>query len=110
MAKTYADIRKEIAALQKTAETVRRDEIAGVVERIKTAISTYKLSAGDLGLGGKAAAAAPKKTINARTALKTTPKAKYRDPSGKTWTGRGRRPGWFVAGLAAGKKAEDMRA
>jgi len=35
---------------------------------------------------------------------------KYRDPdSGKTWTGRGRKPKWVEAWLAAGNDLEDTR-
>ena len=36
--------------------------------------------------------------------------AKYRDPkdASNVWSGRGRKPGWFVAALAAGASAEDM--
>jgi DNA-binding protein H-NS len=35
---------------------------------------------------------------------------KYADPSdaSKTWTGKGRRPDWFIAALDAGKTPEDM--
>ena len=29
------------------------------------------------------------------------------DPS-QTWSGRGRKPGWFLAAIAAGKSPEDM--
>jgi DNA-binding protein H-NS len=36
--------------------------------------------------------------------------AKYRHPENPalTWSGRGRKPQWFVDALAAGKTAEDM--
>ncbi len=36
--------------------------------------------------------------------------AKYRHPGNPalTWSGRGRKPQWFVDALAAGKTAEDM--
>ncbi len=36
--------------------------------------------------------------------------AKYANPSDKsdTWSGRGRKPRWFVAALAAGKKPDDL--
>lgn len=36
--------------------------------------------------------------------------AKYVNPadSSETWSGRGRKPRWFLAGLAAGKTPEDM--
>ena len=37
--------------------------------------------------------------------------AKYRDAtSGKTWSGRGRKPGWFVNALAEGKSLESLAA
>ena len=113
MAKTYADIQKEITALQKAAESLRQKEIAGVIDRIKVAIATYQLSAADLGLGGKAAAApkAAKTRKRKAAANKPAPVAMYKDPdSAKTWSGRGRRPDWFTKALAAGKKAEELRA
>jgi DNA-binding protein H-NS len=36
--------------------------------------------------------------------------AKYANPADKsdTWSGRGRKPRWFAAALAKGKKPEDM--
>lgn len=108
MAKTYADIQKEITALQKAAESLRQKEVAGVIDRIKVAIATYQLTARDLGLTGKPAAAPSKR--RARKAGKPAPVVRYRDDAGHTWSGRGRRPGWFTAALAAGKKAEDLRA
>ncbi len=37
-------------------------------------------------------------------------KPKYRNPAdkGQTWSGRGKRPRWFAAALAAGKKEKDL--
>lgn len=37
-------------------------------------------------------------------------KPKYRNPADKeqTWSGRGKRPRWFNAALAAGKKEKDL--
>ncbi len=110
MAKTYADIQKEITTLQKAAEALRQKETAGVIERIRIAIATYGLTAADLGLGGKLAAA-PKRAKKAAKAKRKAPGViRYRDDAGHTWTGRGRRPAWFVNALAAGKKAEELRA
>lgn len=34
--------------------------------------------------------------------------AKYIDGAGNAWSGRGRKPQWFVAALAAGKTPEDL--
>jgi DNA-binding protein H-NS len=41
---------------------------------------------------------------------KSTAPAKYRHPENAelTWTGRGRRPDWFTAALAAGKSPDDL--
>ncbi len=110
MAKTYADIQKEIESLQKAAETLRQKEVAGVIERIKAAISTYQLTASDLGLAGRAAAPAPKRGKAKRAAKAAARGAGYRDDAGNTWSGRGRRPGWINAALAAGKSLDDFRA
>ncbi len=108
MAKTYADLQKRIEDLQKTAETLRQKEVAGVIDRIKVAIQTYQLTASDLGLAAKAAVAprAPK----AGKAAKPKRAAAYRDAEGRTWSGRGRRPAWLNAALAAGKTLDDLRA
>ena len=36
--------------------------------------------------------------------------AKYANPADKsqTWSGRGRKPHWYIAAIAAGKKPEDL--
>jgi DNA-binding protein H-NS len=34
----------------------------------------------------------------------------YRDDSGNTWSGKGRKPRWFLEALAAGRTPEDMAA
>jgi DNA-binding protein H-NS len=34
--------------------------------------------------------------------------AKYRGPSGETWSGRGLKPRWLVASLKGGKKLDDF--
>jgi DNA-binding protein H-NS len=108
MAKTYADIQKEIESLQKTAETLRQKEVAGVIERIKTAIATYQLTARDLGLVARAAAPTPMRA-KAGKGAKPARRAAFRDEAGNSWSGRGRRPGWVNAALAAGKSLDDFR-
>jgi len=116
MAKTYADIQKEIDSLQKTAAALRQKEVSGVIDRIKLAIATYDLTARDLGFGVRGAAAArrrpgrPAAKAAAKPAAKPAAAVAYRNESGQTWSGRGRRPGWVNAALAAGKKLEDLRA
>ena len=97
--KTYSDIKAEITKLEKQAEALRKSEVAGVVARIKAAITAYSLTAADLGLGGSAKAARPSKAKSAKKTATTIGVAKYHDPkTGKTWTGRGKPPAW-IAGV-----------
>lgn len=41
---------------------------------------------------------------------RTASVAKYANPANaaETWSGRGRKPGWFIAALAGGKSAADL--
>jgi len=110
MTKTYAEIQKEIASLQRAAEVLRRKEIEGVVQRIKVAIASYGLTAADLGFEVAPKSRAARRGRASTKAAKSAGAPKYRDESGKTWTGHGRRPAWFLAALAAGKTPDDLRA
>lgn len=113
MPKSLAQIQKQIAALEAQASAVRKKEVGGVIARIKEAIAHYGLTAADLGLSGRA----PKATKPAKPGRKPGRKKsaktgviKYRDDAGNTWTGHGRRPQWFVAAVASGKKPEELLA
>jgi len=106
MAKTIAQIEAQISKLQKQKDAIRAREVASVIRRIRKAIDYYSLTAEELGFGpgtrGKAA--------TGKAARKTTRKVavKYRDGAGNEWSGRGRRPAWFVAALAAGRSMEEL--
>lgn len=108
MARTLVQIQQQIDKLQQEAENVRAKEVAGVIERVKAAIAFYSLTPSDLfatrgGLSGR-----PKKALT-KKAKKAPSKAKYKDKeTGKTWTGHGKRPGWFVKAIEGGMKAEEM--
>ena len=102
MKKTLAAIEAEIARLKGMADKIYKDEVAGVIDRMRTAIDHYGLTAADLGFGA-GAGARKTKAYAAGAATKTgliAGVAKYRDPAtGKTWTGRGKPPAW-IAGAA----------
>jgi DNA-binding protein H-NS len=124
MTKTYASILKQIEALQQDAERVRQREIAGVVSRIRDAIDAYKLTAEDLGfIGGFAGTASKKAAATAalppagkrrgpkpkgNKGVKAQRVVKYRNDSGGTWGGLGKRPDWLRAALAEGKQLSDF--
>ena len=113
MTKTYIQIVKQIEALKQEAEKLRRNEVAGVITRIRDAITFYNLSADDLGLGSKPngarKAAAPTKGRKAKAAAPTAPKlVKFRNDSGGAWGGIGKRPQWLRDALASGKQLSDF--
>jgi DNA-binding protein H-NS len=108
------DIEAQITALQARADEIRRTETTEVIAKIKEAIAFYGFSASDLGLSaprGRKPAATPT-PMRGRPARKGTKRVagapKYSNGAGKTWTGHGKRPQWFVDALSAGKSADDM--
>ena len=115
MKKTYAQIVKQIETLKQEADKLRRQEIDGVVSRIREAIEHYGLTAEDLGLAakaprapkaaGKPAAKTGRKSAKAKTATRAV---KFRDEAGRTWGGIGKRPQWLRDALAAGRTLQDF--
>jgi len=119
MAKNLKQVLAQIDSLQKQAEQLREKEVSGVVGRIKEAIAHYGLTVEDL-FGArktKAGTATPSRKSKAAKGAKTRATKSKKSPvsfpmyglNGKTWTGKGRRPKWFVEALAAGKKPEEMQ-
>jgi DNA-binding protein H-NS len=86
-----------------TRATARQHELARekavkLREKINTMVKAEGLALEDvLGRGG-------------RGATRRKVKPKYRNPAdhGETWSGRGKRPRWYSAALAAGKKEKDL--
>ena len=85
----YEELQAKIADLQAQAEQVRREERQQAIDMAKTMISTYDITARDLGLDKS-----PKGKTGPKAGNKVA--AKYRDPqSGATWSGRGKTPKWI---------------
>ncbi|RSZ34359.1 MULTISPECIES: H-NS histone family protein [unclassified Variovorax] len=110
MASTLADINsqikkhdEQIAQLRKQAEDLRNQERAGVIEELRRKIAEYGLTASDLKLAGRVGS-----VKRAAGAVPAKAAAKYRSPTGETWSGgRGRKPRWVTEALAAGKSLSD---
>lgn len=106
MARTIAQIEAQIAKLQKQKDALRAQEVAGVIRRIRKAIDYYGLTAEELGFApgtrGEAAAGNAARKTSRKVAVK------YRDGAGNEWSGRGRRPAWFIAALAAGRSIDEL--
>jgi DNA-binding protein H-NS len=115
MKKTYAQVVRQIETLQQEADRLRREEIEGVVSRIREAVAHYGLTAEDLGLAPKVRSAArsgarpaAKKGRKAAAAQAVARAVKFRDEAGHTWGGIGKRPQWLRDALAAGKTLQDF--
>ncbi|MDM0109901.1 H-NS family nucleoid-associated regulatory protein [Variovorax sp. J22R24] len=106
MTQTYAQIQKQIAQLQKTADALREKEVSGVVSRIREAIVHYGLTAQQLGFAGtNPQTRAP----IGRTSEKRPRAAKYSDGNGNAWGGMGKRPQWLRDAFDAGRSLEEFR-
>lgn len=112
MTKTYAQLKKQIEALTKEAEALKKEERDGVISRIKEAIEAYDLTAADLGLAP--ARSRTGRNPGRKSAARKTRKpggssaVRYRDTEGNTWGGRGPRPAWLRNALQAGKTLQDF--
>ncbi len=95
---TYHDVKAKIAKLEDQARELLKKESAAVVAKIRNLMSEYGLTVQDLGLGITNMG----KKMSAMT-LSLPPK--YRDPvSGKTWSGKGKAPGWIVEATKKGTR------
>lgn len=116
MAKTTLDqIQKQIQALEREAEAIRSKEKSSVLAQIKESMARYGISAAELGSGGTGAPKVrgkrgPYKKRGEAAAAKPNGTVKYQDGAGNTWSGRGPKPKWFKAALAAGKSPDDLKA
>lgn len=116
MTKTYLQVQKQIAQLQKEADTLKKKEAAGVLARIKEAIAVYSFTAEELGVSVRKvrAAAAPATKRKGKGAKKAAVKAasapRFKDDQGNVWGGRGPRPAWFKAALESGKTPAELAA
>ena len=115
MTKTYAQLAREIAALQAAAQKQLAIEAKGVIAKINESIALYGLTAGDLTFASSAAPtplSGLKKTKAAKaTKAKNgavTSGAKFSDGDGNQWGGRGPRPAWLRNALAAGRTLESF--
>ena len=92
---TLNDLISQKAKLEKEIQTLQAEQKGSAIAKIKSLMAAYDLRAEDIQpasrprLGGKIA-------------------AKYRDLSGKEWSGRGIKPRWLQAAIANGQKLEDF--
>lgn len=96
------DLLAQKAALEKQIAETQRAERAEAVAQVRALMSQYGLTLADI---GSKAPAAPKRAAGSGAKVA----AKYRNPAtGDTWSGRGLKPKWLSAALAAGRTLADF--
>ena len=86
---TAEDLKDQIATLQRQLAELRQREISEAIAKTRALIDEYRLTVSDVFPNRQGKPKQPRRPSNVN--------AKYRDPvSGKTWSGRGRVPGWLV--------------
>ena len=117
MTESYQKIQRQIEALQRQADKLRKKEAEGVVARIKVAIAHYGLTAQQLGLGGtskqgRSGAGADSRAnspANFRATSGAVASARFADGKGNTWSGRGPRPRWLREAINGGGSIDAFR-
>ena len=96
---TYIELKAQAESLLAQAEQARKQELAAVIQDIKSKMKEFGLTAADLG--------SVPAIVRKAAKTKSTAPAKYRGPNGETWAGGlGRKPEWVRAILAEGKNLD----
>jgi DNA-binding protein H-NS len=99
---TYADVKKQIAQLEKKAADLRKVEVSKAVANIREQMAQYELTVEDI---APVKSSAKGKTPIRSPKVKVGKPAKYMDPkTGKTWTGHGKAPAWIAVATKKGRR------
>lgn len=91
MSKSLAQLREQIAFLQREANQLENDVIARIRREVELHGITPEQLFGEPGF-----------------APAERPTAKYADPAGNTWGGRGKRPKWLRTALESGRRLDEF--
>jgi DNA-binding protein H-NS len=112
------DIQSQIETLQKQANEIKTREFAKTVQEIRAKMSAFGITVKDIQSGkGRGVKAKAKTALVAKKTGSQLPKkekaasvvpAKYRGPTGESWSGRGLMPRWLVALVTQGQSKEEF--
>jgi DNA-binding protein H-NS len=102
---SYAQLTDLIQRARARQEELARDKAARLRAKISEMVKAEGFAIEDVFGGTGTRRGAAKKGV-----VKRKVKPKYRNPAdaSQTWSGRGKRPRWYSAALAAGKKEKDL--
>lgn len=99
---------KQSAELERQLQDARHAERAGVIAHIKQLLVQNDLTLEDLSLKSGSGGVLKGKQAHSQAGRHVAPK--YRDAeTGNTWSGRGLKPKWVQAALAAGKTLSELK-
>jgi DNA-binding protein H-NS len=107
MTKTYAQLTREIQALQASAEKLRATEVKAAIAKINESIAHYELTADDLHFPSTNSASTRHPQVSSSGSSRSTA-SKYSDGQGNTWGGRGPRPAWLRNAISGGRSLESF--
>lgn len=96
-----ADLIAQRTALEQKINEISQTQRTEAIEKIRAMMEENGLKLSDLSLKAKNAS-------KAKSTTKNPVAAKYRDPAGNQWSGRGLQPRWLKAALAEGKPLSDF--
>lgn len=108
------EIQNQIEKLQKQANDIKAREFDKTVQEIQAKMQAFGITVRDLQSGKKRAAKGKAKAVvkpqgaTAKKKSASTVAAKYRGPTGETWSGRGLMPRWLAALVAQGQSKEEF--
>lgn len=105
MSNELEQLENQIAELQARKQTILDGQRKLVLDEMRNNIRLYGFTATELGLGGT-------KSAKAKSTASTDKQARYANPANplQTWRGgKGPKPAWVKAQLAAGKSLENLR-
>ena len=98
----YTDIRRAIGELEKVMRSKEKEAKKQAQEELKATAAKYGMSLEELTGGGGS------RSGQGRGSGKVPPKYRHPD-TGKTWTGRGRKPKWVQEWMDSGRDIEELR-
>ncbi len=99
---SLAELLKQKADLERQIASAQSETRAKAIADIRALMAAHDLTATDLAMSAR-------RSTNTTSARKPVA-IKFKDSAGNTWSGRGLKPKWLTAALAAGKKIEDFAA
>ena len=98
---TLVDLLKQKAELERQIARAQEESRAKAIADVRALMTAHGLTVVDL-------AGVHRKAGGTGVAVRSPVAAKYKDDRGNAWSGRGLKPKWLTAALAAGKKIEEF--